>query len=170
MLLFVADSLIVNQSFIGFERNQGNFEVAEKPFYQVGYQMRILDVLKILIVPLAEFIEGLIFLVNGDTFSEQPFLVKAFRLGAKIVNQKLDDDGDANVSYFVILEGKNFLRDESIDSELELIFFLPLLLSHLLAFNVHSVAHQRRPSFHHFWKLRADFFRNKSHKVLDLYF
>lgn len=53
MLFLVLYSLVVDQFFIGFEGDDGLFEVAEKLFYQAGNQKWVFNMLQILIVLLA---------------------------------------------------------------------------------------------------------------------
>lgn len=64
MLFFIVYSLIMDQSLVGFKRNQRDFEVAEKSFNEVSYKVRVSNMFKILIVSLTKLVQGLIFFID----------------------------------------------------------------------------------------------------------
>ena len=84
MLLFVG---VLEQQVVGGVGDKGFFEVGEETFDQTGDEVRVLDVFQILVVAFTEFVEGFIFLVNGYTLTEYPFLTQSCWFGAEVVDE-----------------------------------------------------------------------------------
>ena len=63
VLLFIFDTLIMNELLICFEQDDGFFQVTEEPFDETGDEVWIFNLLQVLIISSAEFIQGLIFFI-----------------------------------------------------------------------------------------------------------
>lgn len=139
MLLFVLDALVVDQGFVHTIDDDWFFQVAEEAFDKTGDEVRVLDLLQVLIVPPAQFANGLVFFVDRDALPEDALFVKSFGLGAEVVDQQLDYHRHSDVSHFVVLERVDFFGDEGTDGLLKLAFFFLLLLCQILTYKVDSV-------------------------------
>ena len=73
VLSFIGNSLIMEQSFIRFEKNDRFLQVTKETFNQACNQERIFDFLKIIIIALAELSQSLVFLIYRNTLSKNSF-------------------------------------------------------------------------------------------------
>ena len=105
MFFFIFDTLVMKEFIISFEKNDRLFEVTEESFDETGNKMWIFDLFKVFEIPFAEFIEGLVFLIDWYTFPEDSFLIETLGLGSEVVDKELDDDWDADLTNLVVLDG-----------------------------------------------------------------
>lgn len=109
--------------------------------------------LQILVVPPTQLPQCLVLLIDRNTLPEKSLLIESFRLGPEVMDQQLQDDRDADVSYFVVLKRVDLLCDESVDRQLKLAFLFSLLFVHILTDYVYPVVYEGGSSFEQFGEL-----------------
>ena len=109
MLLLVGYALVMQHRFVGSIGDDGFLQIRKETFDEAGNQIWIFDVFQILVVSAAELLQSLVFLIDGDALPEDALFLESFGFGSEVVDQKLDNDRNAELSQFIILQLVDFL-------------------------------------------------------------
>ena len=64
--------------------------------------MWVFDFQKVVVIPLQDPVDGLLFLVDGDTLAENAFNFQVLRLALEVEQQHLEDGGHPNLTHLII--------------------------------------------------------------------
>lgn len=87
VFLLVSYALVMQHCLISGIRNDWFLQIGKKTFDQTCNKKWIFYLLQILVIPSAELLQGLIFLINRHALPKNSLLSESFRFSSEVVYQ-----------------------------------------------------------------------------------
>jgi hypothetical protein len=103
LLPLIHHALVVHQSVKSRIGNHRLLQIVEELLDQTRNQVTVCYLRQIIVVALAQFSKRLVLFVNRHTLPENTLLTQSLRLAPEVMDQHLDDNGNADVAQLEVL-------------------------------------------------------------------